>query len=287
MYYILADCISKGRHTPTGPITFSIQHSWPGFSGGMVASVFAGLEDYSLSRMNAASAPLASCVPGAGLHRPYSTSLLPVRPDPVLGSLTFNPSAMADRAVVMRTWSLFQRYGGENEHYGERFSFSGYTRVNSLLQGWLSFLGTSVALLFVVVFPPFRWLLSWLAPARGIGPQVSDNEKHFVEWRAVAKADEENEGNWNRTTGLMRIDIDVFSCSALLVSEAALSLVGQLAAARSEKGVPSLSMRLGGGVLTPASLGWDYVERLKNAGLRTHVELLKNGEISIESEKLD
>jgi short subunit dehydrogenase-like uncharacterized protein len=125
-----------------------------------------------------------------------------------------------------------------------------------------------------------------LAPARGIGPQVSDNEKHFVE-RAVAKADAKNEGNGNRATGLMRIDIDAFSCSALLVSEAALSLVGQLAAARSEKGVPSLAVRLRGGVLTPASLGWDYVERLKNAGLRTHVKLLENREISIESEKLD
>jgi short subunit dehydrogenase-like uncharacterized protein len=136
------------------------------------------------------------------------------------------------------------------------------------------------------MFPPFRWLLSWLAPARGIGPQVSD-EKHLVEWRAVAKADAKSEGKGNKATGLMRIDIDVFSCSALLVSEAALSLVGQLAVARSEKGVPSLAMRLRGGVLTPASLGWDYVNRLKNAGLRMHVELLQNGEISTESEKLD
>ncbi|OBT75967.1 hypothetical protein VF21_05749 [Pseudogymnoascus sp. 05NY08] len=282
MCYALANCISKHQHAPSSPVSCSIDHSWPGYSGGTIASILAGLETYSLSQMNAAGAPLASCLPDAGPHSPYPAPILPVRHDALLGPLTFNPSAMADRATVMRTWSLLQVHGEESERYGNSFRFNGYQRASSMLQGWFSFLGMSVAVLFVVLIPPIRSLLRWLAPPPGTGPEVLRHEKHFVEWRAVVSAGVNGIDTGNKAIGVMRVDMDVYSCGAMMVSEAALTLLEQQAAVGGGKRNSSLAMTLGGGVLTPATLGWDYIERLKTAGLHMEVDMLTSRDLLLK-----
>ncbi|KAE8367466.1 hypothetical protein BDV27DRAFT_71896 [Aspergillus caelatus] len=137
--------LARRLRRPLGPIFFTIQHSWTGYSGGTIASILAGLETYSPRQMMAASAPRASCIPDTGPHRPHLAPSLPVRRDRFLGDLTFNPSAMTDQAVVMRTWSLLQRYGDRTEQYGDRFSFQAYTTAQSWLQAWSSFLTMSLA----------------------------------------------------------------------------------------------------------------------------------------------
>jgi short subunit dehydrogenase-like uncharacterized protein len=267
--------LARRLRRPLGPVFFSIQHTWTGYSGGTIASILAGLETYSLRQMMAASKPRATCMPDAGPHRPHPLPALPVRRDRFLGNLTFNPSAMADQAVVMRTWSLLQRYGHRTERYGERFSFQGYTTAQSWLQAWTSFLAISVAVFCILIFPPLRWLLRWLSPQPGTGPQVNPAKKHFVQWKATAAVDEEDVSEPD-AVGVMRMHKDVYSVCARLVSEAALTLLDLL---DEEEGSGSGSMvkKLGGGVLTPASLGMLYVERLEKAGLEwTVTELGKD-----------
>lgn len=267
MTLLLARKLSR----PLGPMFFTIQHSWTGYSGGTIASIFAGLETYSLRQMMAASAPGASCIPDAGPHRPHSAPNLPVRRDRFLGHLTFNPSAMADQAVVMRTWSLLQRYGEQSKRYGDRFSFQGYTAAQSWLQAWSSFLTISLAAFCTLLFPPLRWLLRWLSPEPGTGPQLKPGEKHFVEWKATAATDGANVREPS-AFGVMRMDTDVYSVCATLVSEAALTL--RLILMR--KSEDSMAERLGGGILTPASLGITYVQRLEKAGLQWTVTEVKS-----------
>ncbi|KAJ5913143.1 hypothetical protein N7504_002026 [Penicillium tannophilum] len=254
--------MSRTLRRPLGPMFFTIQHSWTGYSGGTIASIFAGLETYSLRRMMAASKPGASCIPDAGPHRPHSALMLPIRRDRFLGDVTFNPSAMADQNVVMRTWSLLNRYGEKNEQYGSRFSFQGYTAAHSRLGAWSSFLTMSVAIMCTVLFPPFRWLLQWLSPEPGTGPQLKPEEKHFVEWKAVVAADGTNVHEPS-ALGVMRMDTDVYSVCATFVSEAALTLLLVLTG----KSKDSIAEKLGGGILTPASLGITYVELLEKAGV--------------------
>ncbi|KFY37266.1 hypothetical protein V494_04847 [Pseudogymnoascus sp. VKM F-4513 (FW-928)] len=277
MCLALANCISEHQLSPLSPVSFSIEHSWPGYTGGTIASIFAVLETYSLSQMNAAGDPLASCLPGAGQHNPYPAPILPVYHDPFLGPLTFNPSAMTDRATVMRTWSLLQVHGEENERYGDSFSLNGYQRASSMLQGWFSFLGMSVAVLFVILIPPIRSLLKWMAPPPGTGPEVGKHENHFVEWRAVVSAGANGIDTGNKAIGVMRVDMDVYNCVAMMVSEAALTLLEQQAAVGEGKQASSLAMSLGGGILTPATLGWDYINKLKAAGLFMEVDMLRGG----------
>jgi hypothetical protein len=252
---------------------FTIEHSWTGFSGGTIASIFAGLETYSLRQMMAASAPGASCIPDAGPHRPHPAPNLPVRRDRFLGDLTFNPSAMADQAVVMRTWSLLQRYEDRTERYGDRFSFQGYTAAQGWLQAWTSFLTMSVAVFCILLFPPLRWLLKWLSPQPGTGPQLKPGERHFVEWKATVAADGVDVSEPS-VLGIMRMNTDVYSVCATLVSEAALTLLQVLEG----KDEGSMAKKLGGGILTPASLGIPYVQRLEKAGLQWKVTDIKGKE---------
>lgn len=260
---------------PLGPVFFSIQHSWFGFSGGTIASIFASLDNYSLREMMAAGTPRAGCIPDAGSHRPYPAPVLPVRRDRFLGDLTFNPSAMTDQSVVMRTWSLLQRHAAEKtEQYGDRFSFQGYTAAQSRLQAWSSFLVMSVAISFILLCPPLKWLLQWLSPEPGTGPQVRPGEKHFVEWKATVAADEETV-NTPSALGFMRMDSNVYTVCATFVSEAALTLLEIMEGSQTS----SIVKKLGGGILTPASLGIRYVERLEKAGLQweiTEVEEKRN-----------
>lgn len=100
-------------------------------------------------------------------------------------------------------------------------------------------------------------------------------KKHFVQWKATAAVDEEDVSEPD-AVGVMRMHKDVYSVCARLVSEAALTLLDLL---DEEEGSGSGSMvkKLGGGVLTPASLGMLYVERLEKAGLEwTVTELGKD-----------
>jgi short subunit dehydrogenase-like uncharacterized protein len=63
------------------------------------------------------------------------------------------------------------------------------------------------------------------------------------------------------------MNTDVYSVSATFVGEAALTLLEVLDG--NDNG--SMVKRLGGGILTPASLGMLYVERLEKAGLEWKV----------------
>lgn len=147
---------------------FAIHHSWTGHSRGAIESILAGLETYSPRQMMAASSPLASCIPDAGPHRPHPTApKLPVQRNRFLGDLTFNPSAVADQLVVMRTWSLLQRYGDPAERYGDRFSYHGYTAASGWLQAWSSFLVMSVALVWIVLLSTSPVAAEVASPAAG------------------------------------------------------------------------------------------------------------------------
>lgn len=285
---MLATWISKripAHPTSTGPLHFSIRHGWPGIGSGPIISGLASLSHYSLSQINRASAPLASAVPDAGPHSPFPSHVFPVRREKFLGPVTFNPSALADRAVVMRTWSLLQRYGEKEERYGERFSFTGYTSANNTFAAWLQFAGLSTVIAIIILFPPLRWLIQLLAPQIGPGPTVHADEQWSVEWKAVAEADLKGGGGGGgaeatTAVGVMRVDVDVFTCCAILAAEAALTLVDDLGSLMHMDDRASLAMRLGGGVLTPASLGWGYIERLQRVGFQIRVGWQEAGRLT-------
>lgn len=180
-----------------------------------------------------------------------------------------NPSGLADRAVVMRSWSLFQTHGAEGERYGPRFNFASLTVARGICRAWLSAVVVSLALMMLALVSPLRYVLLRLAPEPGSGPEVGPEEKHYVEWRAVGHVDAEGDAGAGRAVAFMRVDIDIYKACALFVGEAAMVLVDITRSQTTDSG--GLAQRLGGGVLTPACLGWRYFEGLEKAGVQIKV----------------
>ena len=63
----------------------------------------------------------------------------------------------------------------------------------------------------------------------------------------------------------MRYDGSMYFLTGMLLAEAAITI------ARDEK---TLAHSLGGGVLTPATLGEPYLERVKKGGLKTEIRMM-------------
>ncbi|KAA8645743.1 uncharacterized protein ATNIH1004_007162 [Aspergillus tanneri] len=266
---LLAQMLVQKLQRPAGPVVFTIDHDSAGSSSGTINSVVTSLAAYSMRQIMTASAAQAFCVAGAGPHRPYTAPLVPVRRDPFLGNLEFNLSATTDEAVVMRSWSLHQRYGKRTEQYGERFSFRSYATARNWLQGWFSFFKIGLATILAILLPPLRWHLMSLALGLGTGPHGSPTGRHFVEWRATIA----DGAGKPAMMGVLRMNTDAYSACSVLVSEAALTVLHQLDREKSD----SLAQRLGGGILTPAALGPEFLERLQAAGMeRTVISLEKD-----------
>jgi short subunit dehydrogenase-like uncharacterized protein len=95
-------------------------------------------------------------------------------------------------------------------------------------------------------------------------PLYRQAEKESVEWRGVADADIEDSSVAKRTWARIRWNGSMYHLTGVCVAESALLL------AREE----TPAHELGGGFLTPATLGRAYVERLQKAGAEVEVKML-------------
>jgi short subunit dehydrogenase-like uncharacterized protein len=86
----------------------------------------------------------------------------------------------------------------------------------------------------------------------------------FVHWRAIAYADVEDPNDPKRASGRMRWQGSMYDLTGVCLAEAAVTI------ARDK----TLAHDLGGGILTPATLGAPYLERLQKAGLKTEVNMM-------------
>lgn len=84
------------------------------------------------------------------------------------------------------------------------------------------------------------------------------------EWRAIANADVEDPHDPKRILGRMRWDGSMYDLTGVFLAEAAVTLARDKTKAH----------EIGGGVLTPATLGSAYLDRLNKAGLKTEVKML-------------
>lgn len=89
--------------------------------------------------------------------------------------------------------------------------------------------------------------------------------KHeHAEWRAIAYADTTDPNDPKRAYGRMRFDGSMYRLTGICLAEAALTIVRD----------KTLAHEIGGGILTPATLGAPYLERLQKAGLKTEVRMM-------------
>ena len=230
-------------------------------SGGTLATILSLMDHYSLKQIGKSSGSWAtSPVPGPQMQSSGSlvSRLLGVRSVPDLGMLTTSISAAPNIAIVQRSWGLFD--GGKL--YGSKFQYQEYMRVrNSIVGVALHFAFTFAGL--ALIFPPVRWLAKKFLYAPGEGADKDTTRHEYLEYRAVATADQEGL-NPRRAFAKLRWDGGLYHFTGVCLAEAAMVLLND------EK----LVRRLDGGLLTPATLGQSFIDRMKNAGLVFEVEMI-------------
>ena len=228
------------------------------FSGGTAATALGILDCYSVGQVFQALKPWAF----SPIRRKYIAPTVPlltrylgIRSVPDLGILTTSISGSTDRAIVHRSWGLID----EGTTYGPNFQFYEYMAVRNRLVGIAVHVLMTVAMA-AIAFPPVRWLLRKVIYAPGQGPSKEETNTEHVEYRALATADL-SDGTPQRAFAKLRWNGGIYHLTGVLLAEAAMVILREETTAKS----------LGGGLLTPATLGQPLVDRLRQAGL--HIEV--------------
>lgn len=89
-------------------------------------------------------------------------------------------------------------------------------------------------------------------------------KEEFVEWRAIANADVSDPNDPKRVYGRMRWRGSMYDLTGHCLAQAALILARE----------KTLANEIGGGVLTPSTLGESYINKLQKAGLEIEMKTL-------------
>ena len=274
--YAVTNHIRKTLDAPTKNVIMSMQSVKSGISGGTSHTILSLFSKYSLSHL------------AKSMH-PYSLS--PTRmasfPDPPRGSFLYRLfgllniaelggvqttylMAAVDECIVHRSWGLYEKSAEERSQpslaYGPRYRFNEYLRAKSLLAGLVIKFGLAT-FGFLLAFPPTRWILSpllrrFVIPAPGEGPTKESMKNDFFSYKALGVADTQD-----KKSVIAKLDSPHggYAATGLTLSAAAhVILRGRLD--ETEAG------RLGGGILTPATLGEQYLEKLNEFGMKIQVE---------------
>ncbi|PNS15265.1 hypothetical protein CAC42_8266 [Sphaceloma murrayae] len=262
--FSLVSYIQRTLETTTKSVIFTLHRLKAKPSGGTLASVLALFEVYSLAFVGKALKPFSLSPVKPSMIRDSSAptllqKLTGVRSVRDLGTLTTSLQGPVDRTQVYRTWGLLDH----GDFYGQRFRFYPYMTARNAFLGMLTHLAIAFGGL-ALLLPPVRAILRRLVYAPGEGPSREESKHDFIEYRAVAEADSEDPASPKRAIGSLAFEGGAYHLTGIFLAEAAISLLRD----------DSLAKRLGGGILTPATLGAAYVERLQKAGLRIDTRML-------------
>lgn len=275
MAFSLTNYIRKTLHAPTKSVTMTMYDFKSGISGGTTATMLELFENYSLAKLATTMKPFSlSPVRPTSPSRPPTSGLpyrlLGLHNVPELGGLqTVWLMAGVDACLAHRSWGLYETFAKEHSRpdlsYGPNFRFTEYLRAKSLVAG--VFVSYGLGLLSVLLaFPLSRWVLSplikkFFIPAPGEGPSKEAMKKDFLHYRAFGTADTEKQ---EKITGSLYCGHGGYAATGLTLSAAAdVILRGRLE--ETEAG------RIGGGILTPATLGEQFVEKLRVFGMKVEV----------------
>ncbi|MCJ1412979.1 hypothetical protein MMC19_007080 [Ptychographa xylographoides] len=260
MVYMLVSLIRKILSVGVKDIVGTVHELSSLPSGGTLATALGIFGHYGPSAMIAAGKPYALS-PFSGPKREQDswwTRLFGVRYVPDLGILTTGLASGPNTSLVQRSWGLLNR----GDYYGHKFQYKEYATVRSAFVGVLAHFAITFGI-FALVLPPVGWLVKKFVHRPGEGPTRESTAKDRIEYRAIATADTENN---ERAFGMVQFDGSAYHLTGILMAEAAMTIL------RDE----TLAHRMGGGVLTPATLGQAYVDRLQKAGVKMEARMLDN-----------
>lgn len=221
------------------------------------------MEHYNRKELSESMKPWAlSPIPGPTPEKPVSwySKIFGVRVVPDLGIVSSALASKPNEAIVQRSWGLLDN----GKVYGSKFTFHEYQRAGSKLSGFAFHLAITFGLL-AVTLSPLRWLIKKFVYAPGQGPSKESHKKELLEYRAVAIADQ-NVPRPHRAVSRFRWDGGIYYLTGVLLAEAAMVILRDDTPAK----------ELGGGLLTPATLGQPFIDRLKDAGVIIETQLVSS-----------
>ena len=259
--WALATLFREKLSVATKEIITSLHEMKSAPSGGTLATLLAVLESYGRKGVARATKPWAmSPIPGptSTNSTPLTTRLFGVRRVSGLGVLTTSIMGATNAAIVQRSWGLLD----QGRYYGPKFQYREYMTVRSALVGVFVHFALAISLM-ALLLRPCRWLFKKFVYAPGEGATGENTKGQAFEWRAIATADTTSQ-NPKRAFGRFRYDGPAYYLTGLLLAEAAMVIL------RGERTMEPFS----GGVLTPATLGQPFIERLKQSGIILEATLL-------------
>lgn len=224
-----------------------------GASGGTLNTILSIFDWLPISELMKSATPFslaASTPPKDVPSSSIAEKLLGVRSIRDLGTVTTSPNGLADETIVHRSSTLMP------EFYGQRFFFHQFLHVRNAFIGAAVHIGFLVGL-SLLMLPPVRWLLRKFVYAPGQGPTTQESLNDRLEYHAIATADQDVP-NPKRVFGKFTFHGSVYVLTGLLIAEAAMVILDE------EEKVKKVSR---GGIVTSATLGQDFVDRLDKAGV--------------------
>ncbi|KAF1822218.1 uncharacterized protein K489DRAFT_320197 [Dissoconium aciculare CBS 342.82] len=260
--WMLAAYLRETLQVGTKELVVSLHDLKASASGGTLSTVLTLFDTYSLFQVLRALRP-HSLTPIPAPKKTVSPSLWEtltgLRTEPDLGLLTDSISAATDAPIVNRSWALYNN----GEYYGPKFHFSAYMRATDQLRGFAMHLALAIGAA-ILILSPVRWLLKKLVYQPGDGPTKAQASRDRCEWRAIAHADVSDPNDPKRAYGRIRWEGSMYYLTGVLLAEAAFVIAREKTKAH----------ELGGGILTPATLGAPFLERLNKVGFKSEVKML-------------
>ncbi|CAM1506351.1 Fc.00g059920.m01.CDS01 [Cosmosporella sp. VM-42] len=221
-----------------------------GMQGGSLHTVVDVAENYGIGGWLRGNSWAMSSVPRP--PRGSEPGFLGHRHDPILGHLGTSFVAWGNQSVVQRSVGL------DPETYGPGFIFREYVPVPTFASGALIHIVTKLGILLLAI-PWFRSFVRGKSFEPGSGPDREESrKKESAEWKATAYLKGENKPV---ATAAFEYKGALVDMAAILAVEAAQSII------EIEEGNKNMK----GGLLTPSTLGWTFVDRLRNVGFTLDV----------------
>lgn len=265
--YVLAQAVRKRYNVACERAITTLYDFKSGISGGTALTMLDLFSNYPLSHLAKSMHPYSlspikadSVVgnpKGSLLHRLFGLVSIPE-----LGGIqTTGMMASVDTCIAHRSWGLYE---ATSTPYGPKFRFNEYMRASSLLTGFAYKLVFGLVGV-VLAIPPLRWIIApllkrFVIPSPGQGPTRESMKSDFMSYRGVGIAE-----NGSKVTAKLDVPHGGYGTTAVTLSAAAqVILRGRLEETEAWK--------LGGGVLTPATLGDEFVATLNAFGMKVQVD---------------
>ncbi|KAL2829155.1 Saccharopine dehydrogenase-domain-containing protein [Aspergillus cavernicola] len=230
-----------------------------GASGGTLSTILTCIETFSKAHLLNSTQPfsLAASPPPKDIpSEPIMEKVLGFRAIRDLGTVTTSPTGFCDVTTIHRSSTLMP------EFYGPRFYFRQFLHVRNAFIGILFHYAFMIGT-FLLMLAPVRWLVKKIIYAPGSGPTSESGRNDRVEYRAIATPEQDTP---KRVLGKLQYEGSMYAFTGVLMAEAAMVIL------ENEEKVKRVSR---GGIVTPAVLGQEYLDRLDNVGCHVETKLLE------------